>query len=108
MSDAEWAVVREAMPVPAWMNGKGGQPEGYCHRQMLDAMRYPVAGGSGPGQLLRLARCGPRGGEQEGVQATGSGGGQDFEPAVAVGRAVRGWTGSTAQLGLCSTQRVRR
>ncbi|MFF0465469.1 transposase [Streptomyces mexicanus] len=45
MSDAEWAVVREAMPVPAWMNGKGGQPEGYCHRQMLDAVRYLVAGG---------------------------------------------------------------
>jgi transposase len=45
MSDAEWAVVRAAMPVPAWMNGKGGQPEGYCHRQMLDAVRYLVAGG---------------------------------------------------------------
>jgi transposase len=45
MSDAEWAVVRDAMPVPAWMNGKGGQPEGYCHRQMLDAVRYLVAGG---------------------------------------------------------------
>lgn len=27
MSDAEWAVVRDAMPIPAWMNGKGGQPE---------------------------------------------------------------------------------
>ncbi|MFE6668680.1 transposase [Streptomyces sp. NPDC057697] len=45
MSDAEWAVVRDAMPVPAWMNGKGGQPESYCHRQMLDAVRYLVAGG---------------------------------------------------------------
>lgn len=45
MSDAEWAVVREALPVPSWMNGKGGQPEGYCHRQMLDAVRYVVAGG---------------------------------------------------------------
>lgn len=33
------------MPVPAWMNGKGGQPESYCHRQMLDAVRYLVAGG---------------------------------------------------------------
>lgn len=28
MTDAEWAVVRDALPVPAWMNGKGGQPEG--------------------------------------------------------------------------------
>jgi hypothetical protein len=42
MSDAEWAVVREAMPVPVWMNGKGGQPEGYCRRQMLDAVRHLV------------------------------------------------------------------
>ncbi|MFD5463041.1 transposase [Kitasatospora sp. NPDC127059] len=45
MSDAEWAVVRDAMPVPAWMEGRGGQPEGYCHRQMVDAVRYLVAGG---------------------------------------------------------------
>jgi transposase len=45
MSDTEWAVVRAAFPVPAWMNGRGGQPEGYCHRQMLDAVRYLVAGG---------------------------------------------------------------
>ncbi|MEE1745273.1 transposase [Streptomyces sp. JV184] len=45
MSDAEWAVVRDAMPIPAWMNGKGGQPECYCHLQMLDAVRYLVAGG---------------------------------------------------------------
>lgn len=45
MADAEWAVVREAFPVPAWMNGRGGQPEGYCHRQILDAVRYLVAGG---------------------------------------------------------------
>ncbi|WP_369265154.1 IS5 family transposase [Streptomyces sp. R35] len=45
MSDAEWTVVRDAMPVPAWLEGKGGQPEGYCHRQMVDAVRYLVAGG---------------------------------------------------------------
>ncbi|MER5228296.1 transposase [Streptomyces flaveus] len=25
--------------------GPGGQSEGYCHRQMLDAIRYLVAGG---------------------------------------------------------------
>ena len=36
MTDAQWAVVRDALPVPAWMEGRGGQPEGYCHRQMLD------------------------------------------------------------------------
>ncbi len=45
MTDAEWAAVRDQLPVPAWMNGKGGQPEGYCHRQMIDAIRYLVAGG---------------------------------------------------------------
>lgn len=45
MTDAEWAAVREALPVPGWMRGKGGQPEGYCHRQMLDAIRYLVDNG---------------------------------------------------------------
>ena len=45
MSDAEWAVVRNAMPVPGWLEGRGGQPERYCHRQMVDAVRYLVAGG---------------------------------------------------------------
>ncbi|MFE4758323.1 IS5 family transposase [Streptomyces mirabilis] len=45
MSDAEWAVVRDAMPVPGWLEGRGGQPESYCHRQMVDAVRYLVAGG---------------------------------------------------------------
>ncbi|WP_352230243.1 transposase [Streptomyces sp. NBRC 14336] len=45
MSDAEWAVVRDAMPVPPWLEGRGGQPEGYCHRQIFDAIRYLVAGG---------------------------------------------------------------
>ncbi|MCX5165423.1 IS5 family transposase [Streptomyces sp. NBC_00264] len=45
MSDAEWAAVRSLLPVPAWLQGRGGRPEGYCHRQMLDAIRYLVAGG---------------------------------------------------------------
>ncbi|OEJ42640.1 transposase [Streptomyces agglomeratus] len=45
MSDAEWAAIRPLVPVPAWLQGRGGQPEGYCHRQMLDAIRYLVAGG---------------------------------------------------------------
>lgn len=40
MSGQEWAVVRDAMPVPGWLEGRGGQPEGYCHRQMIDAVRY--------------------------------------------------------------------
>ncbi|WUX65468.1 IS5 family transposase [Streptomyces sp. NBC_01429] len=45
MTDAEWAAVRLLLPVPAWLNGRGGRPEGYCHRQLLDAIRYLVAGG---------------------------------------------------------------
>jgi transposase len=45
MTDAEWAEIRTLLPVPAWLLGRGGQPEGYCHRQMLDAIRYLVAGG---------------------------------------------------------------
>ncbi|MFF6946695.1 transposase, partial [Streptomyces lavendulae] len=45
MTDTEWAAVRAALPVPAWLEGRGGQPEGYCHRQMVDAVRYLVAGG---------------------------------------------------------------
>ncbi|WP_326770381.1 IS5 family transposase (plasmid) [Streptomyces sp. NBC_01591] len=45
MTDAEWAAVRPLLPAPAWMEGKGGQPEGYCHRWMIDAIRYLVAGG---------------------------------------------------------------
>jgi transposase len=45
MSDAEWRVVRAALPVPAWLEGRGGQPEAYCHREMLDAVRYLVDNG---------------------------------------------------------------
>ncbi|MFE9558206.1 IS5 family transposase [Streptomyces sp. NPDC006703] len=45
MTDAEWAIARDAMPVPAWLEGRGGRPEGYCHRQLVDAVRYLVAGG---------------------------------------------------------------
>ena len=45
MTDAEWVVVRDALPVPAWLEGRGGQPEGYCHRQMLDAVFYVTDNG---------------------------------------------------------------
>ncbi|MEU2763255.1 MULTISPECIES: transposase [unclassified Streptomyces] len=45
MSDAGWDVVRDALPVLGWLEGRGGQPESYCHRQMVDAVRYLVAGG---------------------------------------------------------------
>ncbi|MFE5511733.1 IS5 family transposase [Streptomyces sp. NPDC056529] len=45
MTDAQWAAVRPLLPVPVWMRGGGGQPGGCCHRQLLDAVRYLVAGG---------------------------------------------------------------
>jgi transposase len=43
MTDAEWAAIWPLLP--AWLQGRGGRPEGYCHRQLLDAIRYLVAGG---------------------------------------------------------------
>ncbi|MFD7944333.1 IS5 family transposase [Streptomyces sp. NPDC059744] len=45
MADAEWGEVRDALPVPAWLEGRGGQPEAYCHRQMIDAIFYVVDNG---------------------------------------------------------------
>ncbi len=36
MTVAEWQVVRAALPVPAWLEGRGGRPESYCHRIMID------------------------------------------------------------------------
>ncbi|MFC5253327.1 transposase [Streptomyces nigrescens] len=45
MTDAEWAGVRVLLPVLAWLEGRGGRPEGYCYRQMFDAVRYVVDSG---------------------------------------------------------------
>ncbi|WP_316768492.1 IS5 family transposase [Streptomyces sasae] len=45
MTDAEWARVLPLLPVPGWMRGRGGRPEAYCHRAMLDAIRYLVDNG---------------------------------------------------------------
>ncbi|UUU36667.1 transposase [Streptomyces sp. CA-210063] len=45
MSDAEWAAVRPLLPVPAWLWGRGGSPEGHCHRQLLDVIRHLATGG---------------------------------------------------------------
>jgi transposase len=45
MTDAEWAEVRPLLPTPRWMRGRGGRPEGYCHRTVLDAIRYLVDNG---------------------------------------------------------------
>ena len=46
ISDAEWAAVRPLLPVPGRMRGQGGQPEAYCHRAMVDAIRYLVDNGT--------------------------------------------------------------
>ncbi|MFD8308410.1 transposase [Streptomyces sp. NPDC059690] len=45
MSDGEWAVVRDLLPVPGCLSDRGGRSEGYCHRQMIDAVRYLVDNG---------------------------------------------------------------
>ncbi|MFF9504927.1 transposase [Streptomyces sp. NPDC014656] len=58
MTDAEWAVVRTVLPVPAWMDGRGGRPESHCHRQMVDAVRYLVDKGSSGGRCRRTSRPG--------------------------------------------------
>lgn len=45
MSDEQWQVIRPLLLVPTWMEGRGGRPEGYCHRVWLDAIFYVVDGG---------------------------------------------------------------
>src|SRR5689334_891602 len=34
------------LPVPGWLRGRGGQQEAYCHRAMLDVIRYLVDNGT--------------------------------------------------------------
>ncbi|WP_159395787.1 transposase [Streptomyces sp. 3211] len=46
MTDAEGAAVRSLLLVRAWLEGQGDKPEGYCHRQMIDAVRYLVDNGA--------------------------------------------------------------
>ncbi|MFF0001532.1 IS5 family transposase [Streptomyces avermitilis] len=45
LTEAEWQVLQPLLPVPAWLQGRGGRPEGYCHRVMLNAVRYVVDNG---------------------------------------------------------------
>lgn len=45
MTDEQWGRLRPLLPVPAWLEGRGGRPEGYCHRVMLDAVFYVVDNG---------------------------------------------------------------
>lgn len=46
MTDAQWAATRPLLPVPGWLQGRGGQPEAYCHRAILDAVHYLVDNGT--------------------------------------------------------------
>ncbi|MFF1272720.1 transposase [Streptomyces marokkonensis] len=43
--EAERQVVRESLRVPAWLEGRGSRSEGYCHWQMVDAVRYVACSG---------------------------------------------------------------
>ncbi|MHC3474457.1 transposase [Streptomyces sp. 7R007] len=63
MTEAEWRVVRPLLLVPAWLEERGGRPEGYCHRVMLDAVRYVVDNGvkwaNLPRTFRRIGACMP-------------------------------------------------
>jgi hypothetical protein len=65
VTDAEWALVGPLLPVPGWMRGRGGQPEAYCHRAILDAIRYLVD--NGQCRCLRGARSSSPGAVTAGV-----------------------------------------
>ncbi|MFF7183097.1 IS5 family transposase [Streptomyces sp. NPDC008121] len=45
MTDVEWQRIRPLLPVPGWLEGRVGRPEGYCHRVMLDAIFCVVDNG---------------------------------------------------------------
>jgi transposase len=51
VTDAQWKQVTRLIPVPAWMAGRGGRPEGYCHREMIDAVLYLDDNGTKWGSL---------------------------------------------------------
>lgn len=41
-TDAEWEVLEPLLPVPACATTRGGHPERYCRREIVDAIRYLV------------------------------------------------------------------
>lgn len=45
MTDEQWAVVEPLLPPPGNQGGRGGRPEKYCRRLVLDAIFYVVRGG---------------------------------------------------------------
>jgi transposase len=45
LTDEQWERLMPEIPLPAWLSGRGGQPEGYCHREMIDAVFYVLDNG---------------------------------------------------------------
>lgn len=42
MTDAEWALIEPLLPTPACGTARGGQPEKWPRREIVDAIRYVV------------------------------------------------------------------
>ena len=45
LTDEQWAVLEPLLPPPGNTTGRGGRPEKYCRRLILDAILYMVRGG---------------------------------------------------------------
>lgn len=45
LTDEEWDEVKGMLPVLAWARGRGGRPENYCRRVILDEVHYVVDNG---------------------------------------------------------------
>lgn len=45
VTDAQWAILEPLLPPPGNTAGRGGRPEKYCRRVVLDAIFYVVRGG---------------------------------------------------------------
>lgn len=44
-TDAQWAVIDDLLPDPAWLAGQGGRREVHCRRAIVDAIFYVVDNG---------------------------------------------------------------
>jgi transposase len=45
LTDEQWGRIVPEIPLPAWLSGRGGQPEAYCHREIIDAVFYVLDNG---------------------------------------------------------------
>lgn len=45
VADAEWATLEPLLPAPGSTAGRGGRPEKYCRRVIVDAILYIARGG---------------------------------------------------------------